>query len=54
MYGNPALNRKMHKVLKINRQLLHCSRYEFYDPFVNRGVAFKAALPQDFQTVLDK
>ncbi len=48
MYGNPAINRKMYKVLKINRQLLHCWRYGFEDPYLHKLVEFVAPVPKDF------
>ena len=31
IYGNPVVNRKLNKVVNIQRQLLHCWNYRFLD-----------------------
>lgn len=52
IYGNPAANRILYKSLGINRQLLHCRKYSFLDPFKEKKVTFEAPLPADFQKIL--
>jgi 23S rRNA-/tRNA-specific pseudouridylate synthase len=46
-YGNPALNRKMYKQLKINRQMLHCNKYSF-ENIDGKKISFESVLPSDF------
>lgn len=48
IYGNPALNRLANKSLSLQRQLLHCESYWFFDPFLDKQVNFVAPLPEDF------
>jgi 23S rRNA-/tRNA-specific pseudouridylate synthase len=54
MYGKPALNRILHKSLGINRQLLHCWKYSFFDYFSQQQRKFEAPIPNDFKKVLEK
>lgn len=54
VYGDPAANRILYKSLNINRQLLHCWRYSFQDPFQYKKITFEAPIPQDFQKVISK
>ncbi len=54
VYGNPALNRIMHRSLGINRQLLHCRKYSFFDYFSQQQCKFEAPIPADFNKVLGK
>ena len=51
IYGNSAANRKMYKVLKINRQMLHCSRYSFQD-LDGKEIKFSAPMPKDFEKLM--
>ncbi len=52
VYGNPAANRILSKVLGINRQLLHCRRYTFSDPFTHKDLTFESPLPADFEKII--
>ncbi|EKD25035.1 MAG: hypothetical protein ACD_80C00130G0006 [uncultured bacterium (gcode 4)] len=52
VYGNAAVNRILYKWLGINRQLLHCRKYSFLDPFQNDQITFEAPIPEDFKKVL--
>ncbi len=54
IYGNPAANRILYKSLGITRQLLHCRKYSFFDPFKKDQVVFESPLPPDFQNVLKR
>lgn len=54
MYGNPALNRILHRSLGINRQLLHCRKYSFFDYLTQQQRKFEAPIPDDFKKVLEK
>ncbi len=54
IYGNPAANRILYKSLGINRQLLHCRKYSFQDPFKNKKITFEAPIPADFQKILSR
>ncbi len=54
IYGNAATNRILYKSLGINRQLLHCRKYSFLDPFQNDQISFESPMPADFQKVLQK
>ncbi len=51
MYGNPALNRKVYKDLKINRQILHCSWYSFKN-LDGKKITFSTKIPQDIAKLL--
>ncbi len=48
IYGKPVLNRIVNKSLHIQRQLLHCWRYEFKN-LDGKLIAFQAPLPQEFR-----
>lgn len=51
IYGNAAINRKLYKHLKINRQILHCNKYSFKD--LNwKIIQFEAKLPSDFDKLI--
>jgi 23S rRNA pseudouridine955/2504/2580 synthase len=50
-YWNPVLNRKMYKQLKINRQMLHCSKYSFKN-LDGKKISFESKLPQDFKKLI--
>ncbi len=52
VYGNPSINRILYKSLDINRQLLHCRKYSFLDPFQNDQITFESPIPADFQKIL--
>lgn len=52
IYWNPVLNRKMYKQLKINRQILHCSRYSF-ENLDGKIISFKSKDPDDFKKLLN-
>ena len=52
IYWNPATNRKMYKVLKINRQMLHCSRYSFVN-IDGKEIEFTTHLPKDFEKLMN-
>lgn len=54
VYGNPAVNRILHKSLGINRQLLHCRKYSFFDYLAQQQRSFIASMPEDFEKVLKK
>ena len=54
VYGNPALNRLLHKTLGINRQLLHCWQYTFFDSFGQQKRSFVAPIPTDFASVMNR
>lgn len=51
IYGNPAINRKLYKQLKINRQILHCSKYSFKN-IDGKKISFESKLPQDFEKIM--
>lgn len=51
IYGKPMINRKMYKQLKINRQVLHCSRYSFKN-INGKKISFEAKLPGDFDKLM--
>jgi 23S rRNA pseudouridine1911/1915/1917 synthase len=53
VYGNPAVNRILHRSLGINRQLLHCRQYSFFDYLANTHRTFKADIPADFDKVMN-
>jgi len=52
VYGNPSVNRILYSLLGINRQLLHCRKYSFLDPFQNDQITFESPIPADFQKIL--
>jgi len=52
IYGDPAANRVLYKSLWIHRQLLHCWKYSFFDPFKEDTVNFESPIPSDFQKIL--
>ena len=52
VYGNAAANRILYKSLGINRQLLHCRKYSFLDPFQNDQITFEAPIPADFEKIV--
>ena len=52
IYGNPAANRKMYKVLKINRQMLHWRRYSFVN-IDGKEIEFTTHLPKDFEKLMN-
>lgn len=54
IYGNSGTNRILYKSLRINRQLLHCRKYDFYDPFQEKTVSFEAPIPEDFEKIIEK
>ncbi len=54
VYGNPAANRVIYKSLGINRQLLHCRKYSFFDQFSASTISFESPLPEDFQQLLSR
>jgi 23S rRNA-/tRNA-specific pseudouridylate synthase len=49
IYGNPAINRKLQKVVPQERQLLHCWNYRFID-HTEKTIDITAPLPDDFIT----
>ncbi len=51
IYGQPMINRRLYKQLKINRQVLHCSRYSFKD-LNGDAIYFEAKLPGDFDKLM--
>jgi len=50
-YWNPVVNRKTYKQLKINRQMLHCSRYGFKN-MDGKKISFEAKMPDDFKKLI--
>ena len=50
-YWNPVLNRMMYKQLKINRQILHCSKYSFIN-LNGEQISFEAKLSSDFKKLM--
>jgi 23S rRNA-/tRNA-specific pseudouridylate synthase len=50
-YWNPVVNRKTYKQLKINRQMLHCSRYSFTN-MDGKKISFEAKMPDDFKKLI--
>jgi len=51
IYGNAMINRKLYKQLKINRQVLHCSKYSFKN-IDGKDIFFEANLPGDFDKLM--
>jgi len=52
IYWNSALNRLLYKKIKINRQLLHCRKYQFTDTDWTTKLSFEAPLPNDFTKLI--
>lgn len=52
VYGNVGANKQLYTALWVNRQLLHCRRYSFLDPFQNDEITFESPMPADFKKVL--
>ncbi len=52
VYGNPSANRILYKSLHINRQLLHCRKYSFFDEIQETQMLFESPIPNDFDQVL--
>lgn len=50
IYGSPAINRIVYKNLNIQRQLLHCWKYQFKN-LDGKPIAFEASPPQEFQLI---
>lgn len=48
IYGKPVINRLLYKSLHIQRQLLHCWKYQFKN-LDGKMIAFEAPFPLDFQ-----
>lgn len=48
IYGKPVLNRIVYKSLHIQRQLLHCWKYQFKN-LDGKQIAFEVPLPQEFK-----
>jgi len=48
LYGNQVINRKLNKHCKIQRQLLHCRNYSFYDEANKITRSREAKLPEEF------
>jgi len=53
IYGNPVVNRKLNKVVNIQRQLLHCWNYRFLDHW-DKTINITAPIPEDFEKVFPK
>jgi 23S rRNA pseudouridine955/2504/2580 synthase len=51
IYGQAMINRKLYKQLKINRQILHCSRYGFTN-LDGKKISFEAKIPDDFKKLM--
>lgn len=52
VYGNPPANRILYKSLHINRQLLHCWKYSFFDSIQWEEMSFESPLPADFSKLI--
>jgi 23S rRNA pseudouridine955/2504/2580 synthase len=50
IYWKPALNRIIYKSLHIQRQLLHCHKYQFKN-LDGKNIAFQAELPKEFKLI---
>jgi len=50
IYWKPALNRIIYKSLHIQRQLLHCHKYQFKN-LDGKNIAFQAVLPEEFKLI---
>lgn len=53
VYGNLSANRDLYKSLKINRQLLHCWKYSFFDSIQEKEMTFESPLPADFSKLFE-
>lgn len=49
LYWEQATNNLFLKKLGINRQLLHCYKYSFYDKFQGKQISIKSNYPKDFE-----
>lgn len=49
IYGNPVINRKLNKIMDIQRQLLHCRNYKFTD-HIGKNIDCTAPIPTEFST----
>lgn len=47
IYGNPATNRKLGKIVPFQRQLLHCRNYHFID-HLGKPINITAPVPEEF------
>lgn len=52
-HGDFSLNRMISEITGIKRLMLHASGLSFLHPVSGREVAFKAALPEEFTTMLE-
>lgn len=52
VYGNAGINKQLNSSLGIHRQLLHCRKYSFFDPFSHDQITFEAPIPVDFASIL--
>jgi 23S rRNA-/tRNA-specific pseudouridylate synthase len=52
VYGNIAANKILYTSLKINRQMLHCWKYSFFDAIQKKQMTFESPLPADFSKLL--
>ena len=50
IYWKPALNRIVYKSLHIQRQLLHCHKYQFKN-LDGKNISFQAGLPEEFKLI---
>ena len=50
IYGKPVINRILNKQLHIQRQLLHCWKYQFKD-LDGKMLSFEAPEPLDFEAL---
>ncbi len=50
IYWKPALNRIVYKSLHIQRQLLHCHKYQFKN-LDGKNISFQAKLPEEFKLI---
>ncbi|MDR0282665.1 MAG: hypothetical protein LBI53_05205 [Candidatus Peribacteria bacterium] len=53
IYGNPAVNRKLNKIMNVQRQLLHCRNYHFID-HQDKVIDITAPIPEDFEKVFPR
>lgn len=53
VYGNLPANRILYTSLKINRQLLHCWKYSFFDSIQGKEMIFESPIPVDFSKLLE-
>lgn len=50
IYGKPVVNRILNKQMGIQRQLLHCRKYQFTN-LDGKMISFEAPLPMDFESI---